>query len=154
MLMIKQQVNDYDYDYDYDYDHDHDYDHRINHHLAKCKEVLSESDYELVTKYHTQMIITSMAVATQAKNLEVIASLSSMIDQEWATMTKDNIHNLVVNVMRNYSSNGQETHSSYDHKKILKLWFRFVKLGNRLHKKVGIPDELFDVEMNKSKTIL
>jgi hypothetical protein len=68
MLMVKQQVNDYDYDYD----------DRINRHLSKCKEVLSESDYTLVGKYHTQMIITSLAVATQSKNLEIIASLSSM----------------------------------------------------------------------------
>jgi integrase/recombinase XerD len=51
--------------------------------------------------------------------------------------------------MKNHSANGQETHSSYDHKKILKLFFRFVKLGNRLHKKVGTPDELFDVEMKE-----
>ena len=70
MLMVKQQVNDYDYDYDCD--------DRINRHLSKCKEVLSESDYTLVGKYHTQMIITSIAVATQSKNLEIIASLSSM----------------------------------------------------------------------------
>ena len=112
--MVKQQFNDYDYD------------NRINRHLAKIKKCVSQSDYTLIEKYHTQMIISSMTVATQAKNLEVIASLSTMIDQEWNTMTKDNINNLVVNVMRNYSEKGQETHASYDHKKILKLWFRFV----------------------------
>tara|TARA_B110000438_G_scaffold133258_1_gene129155 strand:- start:613 stop:1494 length:882 start_codon:yes stop_codon:yes gene_type:complete len=39
MLMVKQQVNDYDYDYD----------NRINRHLSKCKEVLSESDYVMAT---------------------------------------------------------------------------------------------------------
>ena len=135
--MVKQQVDDQDYDYE----------NRINRHLSKCKEVLSQNDCELVKKYHTQMIITSMAIATQSKNLEIIASLSSMIEQEWTTMTKDSINNLVAVVMQCYSKNGQETHTSYDHKKILKLWFRFVKLGNRLHKKVGTPDELFDVEM-------
>jgi integrase/recombinase XerD len=139
MLMVKQQVDDQDYDYD----------NRINRHLSKCKEVLSQNDCELVKKYHTQMIITSMAIATQSKNLEIIASLSSMIEQEWTTMTKDSINNLVAVVMQNYSKNGQETHTSYDHKKILKLFFRFVKLGNRLHKKVGTPDELFDVEMKE-----
>ena len=137
MLMVKQQVDDQDYDYE----------NRINRHLSKCKEVLSQNDCELVKKYHTQMIITSMAIATQSKNLEIIASLSSMIDKEWTTLVKDDINNLVAVVMQCYSKNGQETHTSYDHKKILKLWFRFVKLGNRLHKKVGTPDELFDVEM-------
>jgi len=139
MLMVKQQVDEQDYDYD----------NRISRHLAKIKECVSQSDYTLLEKYHTQMIISSMAMATQAKNLEIISSLSTMIDQQWNTMTKDNINNLVANVMRKYSNNGQETHASYDHKKILKLWFRFVKRGNRLHKKVGTPDELFDVEMKE-----
>jgi site-specific recombinase XerC len=64
-------------------------------------------------------------------------------------MTRENINTLVANVMIRYSNNGQETHATYDHKKHLKLWFRFVKLGNRLHKKVGTPDELFDVEMKE-----
>ncbi len=137
--MAKQQADDQDYDYD----------NRIRRHLANCKERLSQSDYKLVEKYHTQMILTSLKVATQSKSLEVIASLSDMIDQKWKTMTRENINTLVANVMIKYSKNGQETHATYDHKKHLKLWFRFVKLGNRLHKKVGTPDELFDVEMKE-----
>ena len=66
--MVKQQVD----------DHDYDYDNRINRHLRKLKECVSQNDYSLVEKYHTQMIITSMAVAAQSKNLEIMASLSSM----------------------------------------------------------------------------
>ena len=139
MLRAKQQVNDEDYDYS----------NRIRRHLANCKETLSQSDFKLVEKYHEQMILTSLARATIAKNLEVIASLSDMIDQQWTTMSKENINTLVANVNIKYSNNGQETHASYDHKKILKLFFRFVKRGNRLHKKVGTPDELFDVEMKE-----
>ena len=139
MLMSKQQLVDQDYDYD----------NRIRRHLANCELRLSKSDYKLVEKYHTQMILTSLKVATQSKSLEVIASLSDMIDQDWTTMTKEDINTLVANVMIKYSNNGQETHATYDHKKHLKLFFRFVKLGNRLHKKVGTPDELFDVEMKE-----
>ena len=139
MLMSKQQVDDQDYDYD----------NRIRRHLANCKERLSQSDFKLVQKYHEQMILTSLKLATISKSLEEIASLSDMIDQEWNTMTKEDINTLVANVMIRYSDNGQETHATYDHKKHLKLFFRFVKLGNRLHKKVGTPDELFDVEMKE-----
>ena len=136
MLRAKQQADDQDYDYN----------NRIARHLRNCKERLSQSDFKLVQKYHEQMILTTCGVATVSKNLEEIASLSDMIDQEWTTMTRENINTLVANVMIRYSKNGQETHASYDHKKILKMWFRFVKRGNRLHKKVGSPDELFDIE--------
>jgi hypothetical protein len=38
MLMVNQQADDQDYDYD----------NRINRHLSRCKEVLSQNDYELV----------------------------------------------------------------------------------------------------------
>ena len=135
----KQQADDQDYDYD----------NRIARHLRNCKERLSESDYKLVEKYHEQMIMTSLKVATISKCLEQVASLSDMIDQEWDTMTREDINTLVANVMIKYSDNGQETHETYDHKKHLKLFFRFVKRGNRLHKKVGTPDELFDIEQRE-----
>ena len=135
----KQQADDQDYDYD----------NRIARHLRNCKERLSESDYKLVEKYHEQMIMTSLKVATISTSLEKVASLSDMIDQEWTTMTRESINTLVANVNIKYSKNGQETHATYDHKKHLKLWFRFVKLGNRLHKKVGTPDELFDIEQKE-----
>ena len=139
MLMSKQQVD----------DHDYDYQNRISRHLSNCEKRLSKSDFKIVQKYHEQMILTSLKVATISKNLEIIASLSDMIDQKWTTMSKENINTLVANVNIKYSNNGQETHASYDHKKILKLFFRFVKRGNRLHKKVGTPDELFDIEMKE-----
>jgi integrase/recombinase XerD len=139
MLRAKQQADDQDYDYD----------NRIRRHLANCEERLSQSDFKLVLKYHEQMILTTRKVATISKNLEVIASLSNMIDQEWTTMTRESINTLVANAMIKYSDNGQETHATYDHKKILKMFFRFVKRGNRLHKKVGTPDELFDIEQRE-----
>ena len=126
MLMSKQQVD----------DHDYDYQNRISRHLSNCEKRLSKSDFKIVQKYHEQMILTSLKVATISKNLEIIASLSDMIDQKWTTMSKENINTLVANVNIKYSNNGQETHASYDHKKILKLFFRFVKRGNRFHKKV------------------
>ena len=43
MLMVKQQADDYDYDYDYD--------NRINRHLTKLMECVSQSDCELVKKF-------------------------------------------------------------------------------------------------------
>jgi hypothetical protein len=41
MLMVKQQVDDQDYDYD----------NRINRHLKKLKDCVSQSDCELVKKF-------------------------------------------------------------------------------------------------------
>ena len=126
---------------------------RIDQNLSSIKEIVIPSDFELVGKYVEQMIATSKKPATISKNLDSIKSLCRVLNpdsanlKEWKSLTRDNINTLVANVMRKYSDNGQESNASYDLKKALMNWFRFVKLGNRLSKKVGTPEELKDIEL-------
>ena len=47
--------------------------------------------------------------------------------------------------------NGDETESSRDFKKILKLFFRWVKLGSRDFKEMGDPDETKKIRLRKPK---
>ena len=123
------------------------YSQKIISYKSGLKKILVTKEYNLLEKYHESMINTPTALATQVKNLEVILSLSRLIKKNWLSMTRDDVNHLVSVVMIKYSDDGQETHSTYDHKKMLKMWFRFIKLGNRLHKKVGSPDEINDVTM-------
>ena len=54
--------------------------------------------------------------------------------------------------MQKYASqDGQETNSSSDHKKILKIFFRWIKLGSRNFNEVGDPDETKRVKIKKVK---
>lgn len=130
------------------------YDKRIEYSLNSLEQTVCQEDYLLVQKYIEQMVVTSNNSATISKNVEVIATMSKFIDKRWPELTKDDINSLVAKIMKKYSDNGQESHATYDCKKVLKLWFRFVKLGNRLHKKVGTPDELRDIVMTKVKNRL
>ena len=133
---------------------------RIDTNLRDIKQIVIPSDFELVGKYVEQMIATSKKPATISKNLDTIKTLCRVLNpdsanlKEWTSLTRDDINTLVANVMRKYSDNGQESNATYDLKKGLANWFRYVKLGNRLHKKVGTPEELRDIEMTKVKNKL
>lgn len=54
-----------------------------------------------------------------------------------------------------YSKNGKDTNYNYNHKKILRMFFRWLKLGNRDYKyclkkyKTGDPPETEDIIMRK-----
>jgi len=67
------------------------------------------------------MVNESLAKATLVKHLEIILSLSRLLNyKDWRRLTKDDIDRLVSIMMQKYSETGQETSTTWDHKKILK----------------------------------
>ena len=78
------------------------------------------------------MLCSSMAKATRHKHLQTILNLTRYLKKDWDAATANDIGSLVVEIVRRYANdNGQETYTSYDHKKILKIFFRWIKLGSR-----------------------
>lgn len=109
----------------------HDFDSRINGALKCIQEQLSPKTVDLITKYYYDMISSkSLAQATQEKHLRALLTLSKMLGKEWTKTDTEDIKKLV-DIMRKYSPNGQETHSTQDFKKILKIFFRWFKTGSR-----------------------
>ena len=93
------------------------------------------------------MINESLADATRCKQFETILSLTRfMSNKSWLSLTQDDIDTMMSNIMRTYSNNGRETNTTYDHKKILKIFFRWLKLGSRSFRDVGNPPELKNVK--------
>ena len=128
-------------------DGDYQYQRRVTNTKKQLKKILIPSDYRLVEKFDNVMTLESLADATKAKSLETILSLSRLLSKKsWMKLIQEDIDELVTTVMRIYSKNGQETNTTYDHKKHLKIWFRWIKLGDRSFKKVGDPPELKNVK--------
>jgi len=76
--------------------------------------------------------------------------LSGMLDKEWDAVIKEDIDVLVSKIMEKFAeNNGQESNYSYDHKKVLKIFFRWLKLGSREFNEVGDPDETRKVKLGK-----
>ena len=109
----------------------HPYETKINQILQRIEQRVSETNLQLIRKYDRQLVNESLAHATRLKNLETVLNLTTILNKDWNQVDADDIKELVYNIVTQYSNNGQETHTTYDHKKILKIFFRWVKLGSR-----------------------
>ncbi|HUU48562.1 MAG TPA: integrase, partial [Nitrosopumilaceae archaeon] len=104
------------------------YDKQIQNIFSKIRKDLPSSTVQLVEKYDRVMINTSMAKGTRRKHLQTLYVLSLLLDKKWETVTKEDIDVLVSKIMEKFSEeNGQESNYSYDHKKVLKIFFRWYK---------------------------
>ncbi len=122
---------------------DYYYKGRIASQKKALEKIVSNHEYRLLEKYDTVMINESLSDATRCKQFEIILSLTRLLSKKsWLSLTQDDIDTLVSNVMRTYSDDGKETNTTYDHKKILKIFFRWLKLGSRSFRDVGNPPEL------------
>ncbi len=120
----------------------HNYDLKIKRILNRIKKELSKNNQRLIKKYHDEMIIHSLAKSTQAKQLQTILVLSRMLKKDWQTAKKSDIERISLKISQKFCDElGKETFYSYDHKKILKIFFRWMKLGSRNYPKVGDPPE-------------
>jgi len=114
---------------------------------------LSKKNSELIQKYDREMVKNSLAKATRRKQLEVILMQSRMLNKDWDSVTKEDIDDLVYQIIQKYSpDSGQETNSTWDHKKILKIFFRWLKFGSREYRHVGDPEETKFIRLKPVKS--
>lgn len=115
------------------------------------KDLIAENA-NLIEKYDKIMVSLSMARATRLLHIRTLLSLSRILGKNWNDATKSDIDELVYKIMQKYaSSDGQETNTSSDHKKILKMFFRWLKLGSRDFNEVGDPEETKRIKIKKVK---
>ena len=118
--------------------------------LKKLKAQTSKKNWELIQKYDRLMTSLSMSKATRVKHLRTIYNLNQFYDnKDWSKFTKEDAINLVAEVMRKYSPDGQETNTTWDHKKILKIFIRWVVLGSREFQEVGDPEATKWIKLKK-----
>src|SRR5260370_31729479 len=98
------------------------------------------------------MVVFLLAKVTRLKHLKGLLRLSRLVNKEWKDVTKSDIDGLVYSVMKKYGTeSGQESETSRDHKKILKIFFRWLKLGSREKEEVGDPEETKGIRLKKPK---
>jgi len=130
----------------------YDYDYQLKQVFALIKKEFSEKNIVLTEKYDLAMVNASLSKATRHKNLKMILSLSRLLNKDWEDVTKDDVDRLVWKIMNQYGdNNGQETNTSHDHKKVLKIFFRWIKFGSREKNEVGDPLETKSVKLRKVK---
>ena len=115
---------------------------------------MSTKNYQLFEKYDQAMIGDTVATSTRRGQLAIIVRLTRLINKDWNDVTKDDINKLVYDIMQNHSSDGKENWTTWDNKKILRVFMRWLTLGNRDIKKVGDPEITSGIKMKKVKNKL
>jgi len=133
----------------------HPYDKKIDAIYKLTEREVSKNNFKLIKDYDHYMTRHSLAKATRLKNLETVLNLSRFVKKDWQSVNKQDIDHLVFRVVETYGdATGRDTHSTYDHKKILKIFFRWIKLGSRYFNEVGNPPETKDVKLRPVKNKL
>jgi integrase/recombinase XerD len=130
----------------------HPYDRKIASTLKLLERELSGNNFNIVENYDKELVNNSLAKATRLKHLQIVLNLSRMIKKDWTQVTKQDIADLVYHIMQTYSDSGQENNVTWDHKKILKIFFRWFKLGSREFITVGDPEETKSVKLKPVKS--
>jgi len=130
----------------------YDYDYQIEHTYNLIKRDLSEENVKLIQRYDIEMVNAALAKGTRQKHLKMILSLTRLLKKYWVDVAKEDIDELVFKIMQKYSGeSGKETNTTWDHKKILKIFFRWVRLGSRDKNEVGDPHETKRVKIRRVK---
>ena len=120
----------------------HHYNLQIKSVLSRIKKELSTKNQKIIQKYHREMKIQALAKSTQVKQLQTILVLSKMLKKDWKDARKSDIEKIMLQISSKfYDELGKETFYSYDHKKMLRIFFRWLKFGSRNYLRVGDPPE-------------
>jgi len=112
------------------------------------KNELSPDNAKLILEYDKEMTRQSISIAARRIHLRALLNLTRILKKDWKDVIKKNIDDLVFQIMETYSDErGQETWSTFDLKKVLKIFFRWYKLGSRSYKDVGDPQETKQVKL-------
>lgn len=136
------------------------WEHNIELLYKKIETEFSQSNFELIKKYDREMVSQGIKKSTRFLHLCRLLSLTRKLNKDWKNATKDDVKNVIFDVMDRYSDDGEDTEYTYDHKKVLKIFLRWHKLGNRSYQyclkkyRVGDPPETEDIVMKKPKSKL
>jgi len=138
----------------------YNYPHRMEQIFALIDRDLSKNNATELKRYDRYLVNLGIQQATRLTHLQRLLNLSRRLKKDWKDATKEDIDKIVYEIMDTYSEGGSDTHYTYDHKKILKLFFRWLKFGSRDYKfclkkfRIGDPPETEEIVMKKPKSKL
>jgi hypothetical protein len=107
-------------------------DKRIERKLKHIKNELSSDNVTLILEYFDAMKMETCGKVVQDKHLQCIYKMTQILDRYWKDATKKDVEKVVMWIIDKYTDvKGQETHAPSDYKKVLKIFFRWMKNGYR-----------------------
>jgi len=132
----------------------HPFEKKILQSYDLAKKEMSTKNFDLFQRYDMAMIGDTIAIATRYHQLSIIVHLTKQNNKDWKSVTRDEIDKIVYNIMKEHSLDGKENWTTWDNKKILRVFMRWLKFGNRNIKEVGDPEITSGIKMKKVKNKL
>ena len=115
---------------------------RIELTYSQIDKNLSFVTSKAIHDYHNVMVREGMKNSTCSTHIKILYNLSKDLTcskckfkkKDWNVATKNDINLLLTHLMQTYSDDGKETEYTKDHKKILKIFFRWLVFGYRSQK--------------------
>ena len=125
--------------------------HWLEKYIAKQKKLLGLANLEIFIDYNEDMIIHSISDNTRYKNLNHFVLLEKMLQNNWVSVTEQDLRVLVANIMTKHGENGKETGYTFVLKMSIRAIVRFAKLGSRNLPEDGELDILKFIKATKPK---
>ena len=103
----------------------------IETYINNIRKKISQENFELLTRYNDDMIVSSLSLITRNKNLNHFGLLTRMLGKNWKDATENDYRSLAAKIMTNHGDNGKETTYSGALKMSLRFIARFTKTGSR-----------------------
>ena len=92
----------------------------------------------------------SLSKAYRCKQIITLINLSKMLKKDWRDLTQEDVDIIVTKIVQIYGDQkGQETNSTTDYKKYLKMFYRWVVFGTTEFREVGDPPETKSVRIRR-----
>jgi len=97
----------------------HNWQHRIDLLNKQIDSEFSEFNIGIIKKYYREMVIQGIKKPTRFVHLSRLKNLTRLLEKDWKDATKEDMKNIIFQIMDRYSDDGQDTEYTYDHKKII-----------------------------------
>ena len=118
----------------------------------RAKKQLSPKMYQLYCDYSDELLLNAHSTGGRKKILvQFVAIVTRYKIEDLKTITPERIKEIVLEIMKRHSNNGQETWYSADMKKQVRMMIRFAKTGSHLQAVTGDLPELLFIKCRKIK---
>lgn len=136
---------------------DYKYDERIESVLIRGKRDLSPANYKLLDEYNDHLIVQTLSKALRARTMQCIYFniRECGVKKDWKKVTSKDVEKFCAWANKRYGdSKGGETNSSYDCKKMMRMFLRWVITGSRDYVQGSEPEQTRGMKLRRVKDTL
>lgn len=112
----------------------HNYDQKLARLYQRLESEISAENFKIVKDYDVDAITQTIGKAARIKHLGIILQMARNFDKPWEEVTAREVKQFISEVIEKHPSKGDETWTTADFKKVVKIFFRWLYYVHRSSK--------------------